>query len=114
MRQSPFALLVLVTALAMGAPPAHAGDAAGERAMRLYRDPDTGVVGRPSAAALQAEAAAAPASAAAEQPGEEEAVQAPAGGVKVNLRGSHRPAVVRHADPGGPALHECIEGEGGR
>lgn len=111
MRQSLSALLVLFSVLAICAPPAGAGDGAGDRSMRMYRDPDSGAIGRPSAAALRAEAASAPAPGAA-QPGEEEPVQAPAGGVKVNLRGSHRPAVVRYADPGGPALHECVEGEG--
>jgi hypothetical protein len=80
--------------------------------MRMYRDPETGAVGRPSAAALQAEVgadrAAAPAA-----PLVEEAVRGPAGGVKVNLRGTRRPAVVRHAGPPGVVVHECVEEAGG-
>jgi hypothetical protein len=80
--------------------------------MRMYRDPETGAVGRPSSAALQAEAAAAPVDAAPLQAMPEEPVQAPAGGVKINLRGGHRPAVVRYADPGAPAVHECLDAAG--
>jgi len=90
--------------------PAWAGDAAApDQAMRMYRDPETGAVGRPSAAALRAAAGAAPAAAPAE-PLVEEPVRGPAGGMKINLRRSHRPAVVRYADPGGPVVHECLEG----
>jgi hypothetical protein len=33
--------------------------------------------------------------------------------VKINLRGGHRPAVVRHADPGAPPVHECVDAPGG-
>ena len=77
-----------------------ADDAAPAQSMRMYRDPQTGAVGRPSAAALQAESADAAAAAAAQpQPLPEEPVQAPAGGVKINLRGGHRPAVVRYRRP---------------
>jgi hypothetical protein len=107
MRQSLPALLLFVVVLAMSAPPAAAAsdaDAAGSQSMRMYRDPETGAVGRPSAAALQAEAAPAQ-----PEPSAEEPVQAAAGGVKVNLRGSHRPAVMRYADPGAPARHECVD-----
>jgi len=103
-------LLILAGSLTwMPARPAVAGDDAPAQSMRMYRDPETGAVGRPSAAALQAEAADAVPAAALAAPAQEEAVQAPAGGVKVSLRGSHRPAVVRFADPGHPVVHQCVD-----
>ncbi len=107
-----FLILILLWVAGPLSPPACAADGVtGDQSMRMYRDPQTGAVGRPSAAALQAESAdrtAAPAALAA--PAQEEAVQAPAGGVKVSLRGTHRPAVVRFADPGHPVVHECVDG----
>ena len=106
--------LLAVAASSIGwVPPAVADDVASDRSMRMYRDPETGAVGRPSAAALQAESAAVPAAGSAQpQPLSEEPVQAPAGGVKINLRGGHRPAVVRYADPGAPPVHECVDATG--
>jgi hypothetical protein len=105
-------VLILLWVAGPMAPPARAADdVTPDQSMRMYRDPQTGAVGRPSAAALQAESAdrtTAPAALVA--PAQEEAVQAPAGGVKVNLRGTHRPAVVRFADPGHPVVHECVDG----
>lgn len=112
MRERLFLLLLLVPLVVDRVPAAHAADSSGDRSMRMYRDPDTGRVGAPSAAALRAEAAARPA--AESPPVSEEPVRAPAGGVKINLRGSHRPAVVRFADPGAPPRHECVEGGGAR
>lgn len=114
MRQRPFSpsLVLLVIGCLIGlADAGHAGDVAPDRSMRMYRDPETGAVGRPSAAALRADAAA-PSAAALPQAMPEEPVQAAAGGVKVNLRGRHRPAVVRYADPGAPAVHECVDAAG--
>lgn len=104
--------LALFSAVALAATvavlPAHAGDSMSpDRSMRMYRDPDTGAVGRPSAAALRAEAAAAPAPASAATL-TEEPVGVPAGGMKVNLRGAHRPAVVRRLGASGP-VHECVD-----
>src|SRR5689334_16901199 len=103
-------LLLVVGSLISWTLPAFAGDAARSGAMRMYRDPETGLVGRPPAAALQAEVAE-PA-AAARAPEREEPVQAPAGGVKINLGGGHRSAVVRMADPGAPPVHECVDATG--
>ena len=92
---------------------ATAADAAPDGSMRMYRDPQSGVVGAPSAAALQAEAARrVTADTVTAEPLVEEPVKAPAGGVKVNLRGGHRPAVVRYADPGAPVVHECVSAPG--
>lgn len=79
--------------------------------MRMFRDPETGAVGRPSAAALRAAGAAARGAAPVAAP-LEEPVRGPAGGVKVNLGRAQRPAVVRHVDPGGAVVHECVEGRG--
>ncbi|HSQ00217.1 MAG TPA: hypothetical protein VL049_23595 [Candidatus Dormibacteraeota bacterium] len=108
----PLSLLAVACSISW-VPPAVADDAASDRSMRMYRDPETGAVGRPSAAALQAEAAGAPAAASAQpQPLTEEPVQAPAGGVKINLRGGHRPAVVRYTDPGAPPVHQCVDATG--
>lgn len=75
--------------------------------MRIYRDPETGAVGRPSA--LRAVEEGEPAAEAA-APLREEAVRSAAGGIKVNLRGRHRPAVVRQLDGTGAAVHECVDG----
>jgi hypothetical protein len=83
-----------------------------DRAMRMFRDPETGAMGRPSAAALEAEAGAGR-DAAPGVPLVEEVVRGPAGGVRVRLRGTHRPAVTRHAGPPGAAVHECVDGAGG-
>ena len=112
MRQHLLLLLILLAAgCSIGwASRAVADDTASDRSMRMYRDPQTGAVGRPSAAALRAEAGSAVTRQV--EPMREEPVQAPAGGVKVNLHGSHRPAVVRYADPGAVPVHECVEATG--
>jgi len=92
--------------------PARADDAAGEgigrrpisSGMRLYRDPDSGAVGvaPPLAATTDAPERIGRADASMR----EEPVSEPAGGVKVNLQGRFRAAVVRHADR--PGVHECM------
>lgn len=92
--------------------PVRADDAvAHDRSMRMFRDPQTGAVGRPSAAALRAEGGASRAAAPAAAP-LEEPVRGPAGGVKVHLGRAQRPAVERHADPDGAVVHECLGGGG--
>ena len=101
-------LLLLVFCVA-GVPAWGAEAVAPDRSMRMYRDPATGAVGPPSAAALRAEASAAT-TPVASAPLVEEPVQGPAGGVKVHLRGAHRPAVVRRVEPSGAVVHECVEG----
>lgn len=78
--------------------------------MRRYRDPATGAVGGPNAASPRAPAAAGPAALETGREPTEEPVRTAPGGVKVNLRGRHRPAVVRHVD--GAASHECTDGHG--
>jgi hypothetical protein len=108
LRFLPLILAALGCGLVAGV--AEAGEAP-DGSMRIYRDPETGAVGPPSAAALRATRAAEPA-AAAESGLQEEPVRAAAGGVKVNLRGRHRPAVVRHLDGDGTAVHECVDGGG--
>ena len=111
MRQLPLvALILLVSAAAIGTSrlPASAADAAPDASMRMFREPATDA-DAPAAAALRAEGAAAEPA----PPAEEEPVQAPAGGVKINLRRGHRPAVVRHANPGAPPVHECVDATGG-
>lgn len=75
--------------------------------MRIYRDPETGAVGRPSAQRAEQDTEPAAETAA---PLQEESVDSPAGGIKVNLRGRHRPAVVRQLDGNGAAGHECVDG----
>lgn len=103
--RSLVALIILtVVALTGSRQPTAAADAAPDASMRMFREPAAGAAA-PSAATLQAESA----SAAEPQPAAEEPVNAPAGGVKVNLRGSHRPAVVRYANPGSPPVHECVD-----
>lgn len=76
--------------------------------MRIYRDPETGRIGAPPAAAPAGEPA---------RPAERtnpppsligEPVTAPAGGVKINLQGRYRAAVTRHAGGSGPATLECV------
>lgn len=102
-------LVLFLAWIGLAGVPAWAADAgAADGAMRVYRDPESGVVGRPSAAALPAERGAPPAAAA--EPAPAEPVRGPAGGMKINLRGSHRPAIVRHANPGGAVVHQCVEG----
>ncbi len=76
--------------------------------MRMYRDPETGRVGAPSAAALAGEAARGAQRTSAPPNLTEEPVAGPAGGVKVNLRGRYRAAVTRRASGSGPAAHECV------
>lgn len=108
-----FLLLLLVSVFASAVPVLGGEVGPGDGSMRMFRDPDTGVVGRPSAAARQAADTAAASAAPVDQaPLSEEAVRTGPGGVKVNLRGRHRPAVVRQAGAGGSALHECVEDGG--
>jgi hypothetical protein len=81
----------------------------GQEAMRRFRDPETGAKGGPSAVERGL-------SETAPQDGEqrpvmvEESVSAPAGGVKVNLRGAHRAAVTRRLPAAGAGTaHECTQ-----
>lgn len=76
--------------------------------MRMYRDPETGRVGAPSAAVLSNQAARAAERTNAPPELTAEPVAVPAGGVKVNLRGRYRAAVTRHDGGSGPASHECV------
>lgn len=78
--------------------------------MRMYRDPDTGVIGSPPPGVAVVESAPRP-QAALEDRSEGLTVEpgGPAGGVKVNLRGRFRAAVQRHADESGVSGHECVE-----
>ena len=111
MRQLPLIALIFLfsaAAVATSRLPASAADTASDASMRRFRAPAPDA-DAPAAAALQAEAAVAEPA----PPTEEEPVRAPAGGVKINLRRGHRPAVVRHADPGGPPVHECVDATGG-
>jgi hypothetical protein len=77
-------------------------------AMRLYRDPETGKIGSPPPGAVVEEAAP-PAQRDQSKTAEPttEAVQGPAGGVKLKLNGRFQAAVQRHA---GSGVTQCIEG----
>ncbi len=77
--------------------------------MRMFRDPQRGVLAAPTDAGLGDAAPAVEAAAGAEL--REEAVRGPAGGTKVNLRGRMRAAVSRHAGVGG-ATHACVQEPG--
>jgi hypothetical protein len=108
-RPAPFLALV-VTAVSLSAQmPAHAGDAAGDGSMRMFRDPQRDVLAAPTDAALREAGPAVEAATGAEL--REEAVPGPAGGTKVNLRGRMRAAVSRQAGTGG-ATHECVQESG--
>jgi hypothetical protein len=106
-------VLAIGTVLIVGS--AGAADPAGApptgSALRLYRDPDTGKIGAPPPAVLadQAAQAAARAQANAVEELTEEPVAAPAGGVKVNLRGRFQPAVTRQVSR--PGVIECVQPE---
>ncbi len=93
----------------VAATPIHAGDVAGDVAMRMFRDPQRGGLAAPTDAALREAAPAVETAPSAEL--REEAVRGPAGGMKVNLRGRMRAAVSRHAGAGG-ATHECVQEPG--
>jgi len=106
-------LLLLLPVLAWTMPALAGEGGAGDGSMRMFRDPETGAVGRPSSAPRRAAEPAEAADVTPEAPLAEEAVRTKPGGVKVNLRGRHRPAVVRQAG-GGAALHECVDGGAAR
>lgn len=95
--------------------PAGAGDAAaapaGAAAMRIYRDPETGVIGAPPPGVLADEAARAAerARTTAVEPLVEEPVTASAGGEKVNLHGQFQAAVTRHLSGSRAGAHECTQ-----
>ena len=109
-----FLLILLLLPVLAWTMPALAGEVgSGDGSMRMFSDPETGAVGRPSGAPRRAAELAEAAEVTPEAPLAEEAVRTKPGGVKVNLRGRHRPAVVRQAG-GGPALHECIDGGAAR
>lgn len=77
--------------------------------MRMYRDPVTGAVGGPPAAAQRLTANAEGAAAAAARSDlQAEPVTAPAGGVKLNLRGRFQSAIRRQAGPEGSRGHRCL------
>jgi hypothetical protein len=82
---------------------AKAEEAAG--AMRIYRDPRSGVIGAPAPGAAEPEAAALQAEAADDL--REEPVTVPAGGVKLNLRGRYRSSIQRQVGSGAQHPHEC-------
>jgi hypothetical protein len=90
--------------------PAAADDSRGG-AMRMYRDPETGMLGAPppSAAGIEATPPSAREQALSAEPLIEEPAAAPAGGVKVNLQGRFRAAVTRHVGSSGPSLNECVQ-----
>lgn len=79
--------------------------------MRIYRDPDTGAVGAPAPNVVTDDAtravAGAPANAAA--PLIAGPVDAPAGGIKIDLHGRFQAAVTRHVVGSQPGPHECVE-----
>lgn len=106
-------LALAAAACAALAAPAALADSAPDAAapsMRLYRDPQTGAIGAPSAAGARVDQ---PAAASARQRVatelSEEAVAVPGGGVKINLRGNFRAAVRRVVQDGGPGGHTCTE-----
>lgn len=79
--------------------------------MRIYRDPDTGVIGAPAPSVVVDEAARASERARtnAAEPLIAEPVDAPAGGIKVNLHGRFHPAETRCVIGSQPGPHECVE-----
>ena len=99
-------ILAAPLGVACAARGADGGSGAG---MRMYRDPATGSIGAPPPGA--------PAFAVPEQRElsnsttglSEEPVAAPAGGVKVNLRGRFQAAVRRDVGIGNGAVHHCVE-----
>lgn len=102
---------VAIAIVLLGVAPVSAADdtAAGQSgaAMRMYRDPDSGRIGAPPAAAFVG--GAEPAQPNAAEDLASEPVTAPAGGVKVNLRGRFQAAVQRHVGVSGPAAHSCVQ-----
>ena len=79
--------------------------------MRIYRDPDTGAIGAPAPGVAVDEAARVSerARSSEAEPLIAEPVDAPAGGIKVNLHGRFRAAVTRHAVGSKPGPHQCVE-----
>jgi len=100
---------VLIVGSAGAADPASAPSTGS--AMRLYRDPDTGKIGAPPPGVLADEAAkdAARARTNAVEELTDEPVAAPAGGVKVNLRGRFQPAATRRVSGSRPGVIECVQ-----
>jgi hypothetical protein len=81
----------------------------GSPAMRMYRDPNTGVIGAPSAEAVTPPAADEKAQINPPPALEREPVLAPPGGVKVNLQGRYHAIVTRHMNGARPGGHECAQ-----
>ena len=77
--------------------------------MRMYIDPSTGALGVPSPDALGPGTAADKAQTNTTEGIVPEPVQAPAGGVKVNLQGRFHAVVTRHLDGAQPGGHECVQ-----
>jgi hypothetical protein len=82
-------------------------------AMRMYRDPITGAIDRPSAGADMGNGRAAQPLESPLPPLREEPIAGPTGGFKVDLQGRFRAAVTRHAEASGTAIHECGESAAG-
>ena len=82
---------------------------AGGAAMRMYRDPDTGVIAVPSPDAAGAPVADEKVVANPPPALEREPVLAPPGGVKVNLQGRYHAIVTRHMNGSGPGGHQCVQ-----
>jgi len=84
--------------------------------MRIYRDPDSGVIGAPPPGAATAAAPAAAAALAVEAADElyEEPVTAPAGGTKLKLRGRYPSSIQRQVGSAGGHAPECTGPVGGR
>jgi hypothetical protein len=78
----------------------------------MHIDPSTGALGVPSPDALGP--ATAPEEVQTNTTGDlvHEPVQAPAGGVKVNLQGRFHAVVTRHTDGAQPGGHECVQTRG--
>jgi hypothetical protein len=91
---------------------------AGGGAMRIYRDPVTGAIGAPPAGTVPRAAARLQAAPQAQESTHDaaglsaEPVSAPAGGVKLNLRGRFQSTVRRHAAPAGGVRQECLSAGG--
>ena len=103
--------IILGIALFCVVAPVSAGETAtaGGAAMRMYRDPDTGVIGVPSPDAVGAPVADEKVVANPPPALEREPVLAPPGGVKVNLQGRYHAIVTRHMNDSGPGGHKCVQ-----
>lgn len=97
--------LVVAVALVAGFGAAAQAQDAPVAAMRIYRDPASGVIGAPAPGAAESDAAALQVEAADDL--REEPVAVSAGGMKLNLRGRYRSAIQRQAGSVAQHPHEC-------